>query len=138
MLVDDEAWALPLTHGNTALHSQLRGVAAGLHAALESHDFIDIVRDRINVLLPHGKSSIEAVATALHMTPRTLQRRLQADGTNFRALVDASRRSILLGCFERNETADESMRRAGYTNPRAFRRALKRWNLPDPDEGGLS
>lgn len=138
LVVGDEAWSLPLAHGNVALHGQLRGVAAGLHAALESHEFIDIVRDRIQLLLPRGQSSIEAIAGALHMTPRTLQRRLQDDGTTFRALVEAARKSILLGCVERNETTDEIMRHAGYTNQRAFRRALKRWNLSDPDDGALS
>ena len=134
ILADDEAWGLRFVHGNQALHGQLRGVAAGLHAALDSHHFVDTVRDRIKLLLPRGKSSIEAVASALHMTPRTLQRRLQDDGTTFRALIDTARKSILLACVERNQTSDEIMRHAGYTNPRSFRRALKRWNLPDSDD----
>jgi AraC-like DNA-binding protein len=138
ILVDDAAWSLPLAHCNVSLHGQLENVASGLHATLESYAFIDIVRDRINIMLPRGQSSVEAVAKALHMTPRTLQRRLQEDGTTFRALVDAARKSILLSCLERNETADEIMRHAGYTNTRAFRRALKRWNLPDPDDGTLA
>jgi AraC-like DNA-binding protein len=78
------------------------------------------------------------VAGALHMTPRTLQRRLRDEGTTFRALVDASRKSILLDCVERNAPAHEIMRSAGYTNPKAFRRALKRWNVPDPDDSALA
>jgi AraC-like DNA-binding protein len=138
ILIDDEAWRLPLAHRNMSLHGQLRGVAAGLHSELETHEFIDVVRERINVMLPRGQSSVESVASALHMTPRTLQRRLQEDGTTFRALVDAARKSILVACLERNETTDETMRHAGYTNPRAFRRALKRWNLPNPSDGALS
>ena len=129
ILVDDEAWNLPLAHGNQTLHGQLRGVASGLHSALESHDFIDTVRDRIKILLPRGRSGIEEVAATLHMTPRTLQRRLQDDGTTFRALLDATRKSILVACVERNQAPDEIMRHAGYTNPRSFRRAMRRWNL---------
>ena len=46
-------------------------------------------------------------------------------------MVDAARKSILVGCVERNQTPDEIMRHAGYTNVRSFRRAMKRWNLPD-------
>ncbi len=130
LLADDRTWDLPLAHGNQALHGQLRGVAAGLHASLASHRFIDLVRDRIKWLLPRGQSSIEAVASALHTTPRTLQRRLQDENTSFRALMDATRKSILVGCVERNQTPDEIMRHAGYTNVRSFRRAMKRWNLP--------
>lgn len=135
ILVDDEAWALPLAHGNQALHSQLRGVASGLHASIESHHFIDTVRERIKILLPRGQGSIEGVASALHMTARTLQRRLQDENTTFRVLVDSVRKSILLDCFERNQTHDETMRHAGYTNLRSFRRALKRWNVGDADDG---
>ncbi len=138
ILIDDEAWGLPLVHGNSALHGQLRSVAADLHGALETHSFIDVVRDRINTLLPRGQSSVEAVAASLHMTSRTLQRRLQDEGTTFRALVDATRKSILVGGFERNANSGEMMRNAGYTNPRAFRRALKRWNMPQPDDESLS
>jgi AraC-like DNA-binding protein len=134
IIADDEAWALPLAHGNQALHGQLRGVASGLHSTLESHHFIDTVRDRIKILLPRGRSSIEGVASALHMTPRTLQRRLQDDDTTFRVLVDSVRKSILLECFERNQTRDETMRHAGYTNVRSFCRALKRWNVVDLDD----
>jgi acetyl-CoA carboxylase alpha subunit len=48
--------------------------------------------------------------------------------------MDAVRRSILLAGFERNQTPDEVMRHAGYTNPRSFRRALKRWDLADGDD----
>ena len=138
MLVDDEAWALPLAHGNQALHGQLRGVASGLHAAIESHHFSDTVRDRIKILLPRGGASIEGVASVLYMTPRTLQRRLHEDGTTFRVLVDSVRKSILIECLERNQTREETMRHAGYTNPRSFRRALKRWNLDDFDDQSLS
>ncbi|MBW2159547.1 MAG: AraC family transcriptional regulator [Deltaproteobacteria bacterium] len=69
ILADDDAWSLPLAHGNQVLHGQLQGVAAGLHAALESHEFSDTVRDRIRLLLPRGQSSIEAVASALHSAP---------------------------------------------------------------------
>ena len=137
MLVDDEAWALPLVHGNQALHSQLRGVASALHAAIESHHFIDTVRDRIKILMPRGGASIEGVASALYMTPRTLQRRLHEDGTTFRVLVDSVRKSILIECLERNQTRDETMRHAGYTNRRSFRRALKRWNFDDFDDQSL-
>lgn len=135
ILADQEAWKLPLAHGNPALHEQLRAMAAEQHASLVSYPFIDTVRDRIKAMLPRGQFSIEAVAGALHMTPRTLQRRLQDDGTTFRALTDATRRSILVGAVERNQEPAEIMRYAGYTNVRSFRRALKRWNLPGVDDG---
>jgi AraC-like DNA-binding protein len=138
ILANDASWSLPLAHGNAALHSQLKSVAAGLHATLESHHFIDTVRERIKILLPRGQTSIEAVASALHMTPRTLQRRLQEEDTTFRVLLDAVRKSILVECFERNQAPGEIMRHAGYTNAKSFRRALKRWNFSNAEDGLLS
>ncbi len=131
ILIDEQSWNLPLVHGNQALHGQLEGVASNLHALLESRPFVDTVRDRIKTLLPKGKHNIESVAKALHMTPRTLQRRLQQEGTTFRALMDSTRRAILVDCVERRQPPGEVMRHAGYTNPRSFRRAMKRWNLLD-------
>jgi len=138
IFADDANWNLPLAHGSSALHGQLKSVAAGLHATLESHHFIDTVRERIKILLPRGQTSIEAVASALHMTPRTLQRRLQEEDTTFRVLLDAVRKSILVECFERNQAPREIMRHAGYTNAKSFRRALKRWNFSERESGPLS
>ena len=52
ILADDEAWALPLAHGNQALHGQLRGVACGA-----SRD------DRVPSFHRHGSRSHQASAS---------------------------------------------------------------------------
>lgn len=129
MLLHHESWDLKLSHSNHVLYDQLEGIAAALHAELKDNSFNDSVRERIKALLPKGDCSIESVAAALHMAPRTLQRRLQEEGTTFRTLVDATRKSIVLDCVERQQAPDEIVRHAGYTNPRSFRRAMKRWNI---------
>ena len=116
------------------------GLSTGMVVPLVPQWFVPGTLPRLEAKWATGEvlRRFEAVAAALHMTPRTLQRRLAEDDTTFRALVDACRKSILLACFERNETPDETMRHAGYTNPRSFRRALKRWNLPYPENGTIS
>lgn len=129
MMLHQETWDLKLSHSNHVLHGQLGGIAAGLHAELRDNSFHDSVRERIKALLPKGDCSIETVAAALHMAPRTLQRRLQEEGTTFRNLMDATRKSIVLDCVERQQAPDEIVRHAGYTNHRSFRRAMKRWNI---------
>lgn len=129
LLVGDASWNLSLAHGNELLHGQLGGMAATLHAELEDNSFLDGIRDQVRVLLPQGNCGIESVAAALHMTPRTLQRRLRSEGTTFRNIMDAARKSIVLDCVERHQAPDEIVRHAGYTNHRSFRRAMKRWNL---------
>ena len=135
LVIDDDIWCLRMSHGNRALNEQLQRVAASQHADLQSHDFVDVVRKRIRVLLPQGQCGIGTVATLLHMTPRTLQRRLRDEGTSFRILVDVTRKSIAMDCVQRNKPQDEIVRNVGYTNLRSFRRAMKRWNLSDPAIG---
>lgn len=129
LLIAEETWNLELAHSNQVLHQQLGGMAAGQHAKLDDNSFHDSVRDRIKAQLPNGNCSIESVAAALHLTPRTLQRRLHDEGTTFRALMDAARKAIVLDCVERQQDPDDIVRHAGYTNQRSFRRAMKRWNL---------
>ncbi|MGB5813121.1 MAG: AraC family transcriptional regulator ligand-binding domain-containing protein [Polyangiales bacterium] len=129
LLIHEDTWNLELAHSNQVLHQQLGGMAAGLHAEIRDDSFHDSVRERMKALLPQGNCSIESVAAALHLTPRTLQRRLQDEGTTFRSLMDATRKAIVLDCVERQQAPDDIVRHAGYTNERSFRRAMKRWNL---------
>ena len=44
-------------------------------------------------ILPQG-SKRETLAQALHLSQRTLQRRLQEEGTSFQALLDDTRREL--------------------------------------------
>ena len=129
LLISDASWRRHLSNANHTLHQQLEQMAANQHAELADNSFLDDVRERIRGLLPRGNFGIDCVAGALHMTPRTLQRRLQEEGTTFRALVDATRRAVVLDCVERQQAPHEIVRHVGYTNPRSFRRAMKRWNL---------
>lgn len=129
LVIDDAIWNLAPAHRNDTLHGQLREMAVPLHHGLHDTSFLDLVRERIRRLLPTGTCGVETVAAALHMTPRTLQRRLHEERSSFRALVDASRKAIVLDCVEQRRSPDEILRSAGYTNTRSFRRALKRWKL---------
>jgi len=55
----------------------------------------DVLR-AIHVRLPAGTASIEEVARGLGITPRTLQRRLDAADTSFSALLNRARRDLVL------------------------------------------
>ncbi|HSW19247.1 MAG TPA: AraC family transcriptional regulator [Ramlibacter sp.] len=50
------------------------------------------VRRALHVLLPRGRNSLEQVAQALGMSPRTMQRQLEQGGENFLSLVNDVRR----------------------------------------------
>lgn len=52
------------------------------------------VRQLIVLLLPRGLCRVEAVAQHLGVDRRTVHRKLEAEGTNFSALLDAERREL--------------------------------------------
>lgn len=79
--------------------------------------------------------NMEAVATAMKMTSRTLRRRLEAEGTSFVAIVDDVRCSLATEYLKttRMSTEDVAML-VGFSDTANFRRALKRWTGKGPGE----
>jgi AraC-like DNA-binding protein len=77
--------------------------------------------------------SAAAVAALLSMHPRTLSRRLQAEGTTFRAIVEAVRREtaeqlLVYTAMPNTEIADA----LAYADPAVFTRAFRRWTGQPP------
>ncbi|MEA1080818.1 AraC family transcriptional regulator [Marinobacter qingdaonensis] len=82
-----------------------------------------------------GFASIEEVAAKLHVTPRTLQRRLRAEGAVFRELVESirqqhARRLLALGQKSIGQVSDL----LGYSDVTNFSRAFRRWTGRSPRE----
>lgn len=95
-------------------------------------DLVDSVQRFIRAHLSEGLT-IETVATRLHMSERTLRRRLQDRGLKFKDLLEQERRvsaSRLLAGNDKqiNVIAQQS----GYSNPSSFRRAFKKWTGQAP------
>lgn len=80
-----------------------------------------------------GVPSLEETARRLHVTPRTLHRRLVAENTAFRKLVDARRKR---SATEQLSSGDASIEEVayilGYSDPANFRRAFRRWTGVSP------
>jgi AraC-like DNA-binding protein len=92
------------------------------------------VRDRL-LHAPSQMVDIETVAQELCMASRSLRRRLEEEGTSFRALVDEVRATLadelLLGT---NMKLDEVAVRLGYSETSSFIHAYKRWKGMSPSE----
>ncbi|MBB5084022.1 hypothetical protein [Nonomuraea endophytica] len=54
----------------------------------------DRVRAALHECLPAGESSINAVAGQLMLSPRTLQRQLQAENTSYQAVLSDTRENL--------------------------------------------
>jgi AraC-like DNA-binding protein len=79
--------------------------------------------------------SLAAVSTSLHMSERSLQRRLADEGVTFDALLDELRRELALRYLADEKVAiAEIAYLLGYSEPSAFHRAFKRWTGTTPAE----
>jgi AraC-like DNA-binding protein len=94
---------------------------------------------RVKVLLrealPHGDIGIPAIARRLKMSERTLRRRLDAERTGHRELLDAVRRELALRHLgEEGLSVEDAAFRVGFDSPSGLHRAFKRWTGFSPIE----
>jgi AraC-like DNA-binding protein len=77
--------------------------------------------------------SLRVTARLLHMTPRTLHRRLVDEGTSYRALLEEIRHALALEHLRSGRFGMEEIAYAlGYSDLANFRRAFKRWESIPP------
>lgn len=88
---------------------------------------------RLLVQQQNGFPSLESAARRLHMTPRTLHRRLVAEGTSFKSLLEDVRRTLALAHLRAGRFSVEQIAyMLGYSDVSNFRRAFKRWESVPP------
>ena len=91
------------------------------------------VRDAIVAQLRRGEVQLAAVATAMGVSERTLQRRLRDEHTSYEALLDETR-FALASSYLRDPAlgVSEIAWLIGYTEISAFYRAFRRWTGTTP------
>ncbi len=101
----------------------------------QSRDWINQVAKVLSYTLTNNTCNIRDVAAAMGYSQRTLQRKLQEQGTSFRALLDSVRFTLA------NHYLTESQYRLtdialllGYSNQSAFTRSYHRWSGVYPME----
>src|SRR5689334_1717575 len=83
----------PVEAADAKLHSVLRQHAEALLGDLPaSRSFTDLVRHHLAIDLSRGRPAAAKLAGRLHMSARTLERRLACEGTTFGAVLDDLRR----------------------------------------------
>ncbi len=92
----------------------------------------DIVAARLPTLLPDS-ATMDTVAHALHMSARTLQRRLELEGTSFSEVTEGVRRDLACTWLaEPSLSLAEVGFRLGFADMATFSRAFKRWTGKPP------
>lgn len=87
----------------------------------------------LRTLLLHGKGSGDDVAQALAIHRRTLNRRLRAEGTTFRKVLDCVRFAVAKEMLEDSGVSiPEIAASLGYADYVSFTRAFRRWTGNTP------
>lgn len=103
-----------------------------LAALVETVGFVGRVRSAIGADA-EGFRSLEQVAQRVHVSPRTLKRRLAEQGTSFsEVLEDVRRQRALLLLDDRTLGVAEVAGRLGYSDVANFTRAFRRWTGTTP------
>jgi AraC-like DNA-binding protein len=137
LLIGREVLDAPLTGADPAL---LRVLETELtrQAPPPAGSSFDIVADTeraVKVTLELGAPRIERVAQSLAMSVRTLQRRLDDEGTSFQEVVEGVRERLARHHAERGELSSTQMAfLLGYADLTTFLRAFKRWTGGSPQE----
>lgn len=103
-----------------------------------SHERDDVLSQRVRGVLSSSQDqlpSLEEVASRLHVSTRTLKRRLQEEGRNFRALVDHVLCERATQMLQREGlSVSEVAFRLGYNDVSNFSRAFRRWTGQSPSD----
>jgi len=123
----------PLPTANRILARTNERVIADYLARFHADSFPDRVRTRLIELLPGGAYNELTVAQSLNVSRRTLQRRLAADGTSFKVLLDEARHELAVRYIgEQRMSIKEASYLLGFGEPGNFTRAFKRWTGEAP------
>lgn len=125
---------LPLPNADEALAGYLSQAAGQALAQLAPGETMQHrVRAAIWSSLGNGAPSLRHVAAVLHLAPRTLQRRLAAEGTSLHAELDGVRKALALAVLRhRDIPIEEVATLVGYSEPSTFFRSFKRWTGTTP------
>jgi len=102
-------------------------------ARLDKNNITTQVKAKLLELLPSGHFTEETVIQSLHLSQRTLQRKLKEEGTSFKELLDETRRELAKEYV--NDTSlsfSEITYLLGFSEQSNFTRAFKRWQGQSP------
>jgi AraC-like DNA-binding protein len=116
----------PLTHDTLAHQLALNYLSntVGQH----TRGLADTLRSVVRQLLPTGDLTAEMAARQFGLHPKTLRRRLAAEGTSFAELLDQTRRDIAHRLLlDTDLSLNQVCRQLGYAEQSVLTRSCKRW-----------
>lgn len=130
-----DVFNVPLPQADSALAEMLEHHAQRLLKQLPAeHDITGEVREVLLRTLRSGSISLNATAKCLAMSGRSLQRKLNGQGTSYRELLDKIRYELALDYISRKVGVEEITYQLGFSETSAFYRAFKRWSENNSDD----
>ena len=134
LVFDARLLAVPLPTADTSLAALLqRPAQALLGPAAAGDSFADQVRRAMHEISGPGSLTLSSVARKLGTGARTLQRRLNEEGSSFHDLVRETRSTRAKNYLRKRDLAiGEIAYLLGFSQPSAFHRAFQRWTGMTP------
>jgi AraC-like DNA-binding protein len=124
-----------LTSSNPQLAQINDQVMINYLADLDKDDIIQQVKVAIIEQLPSGNVTDEKISEAVYTSKRSLQRKLNEQGTTFKTILTEVREDLALKYIhDRKLTLTEISFMLGFSEMSSFSRAFKRWTGESPKE----
>ena len=133
IMFDAQVAKQPILTGNAELAAETDRLAAAYLDTLRPDSVASRVRQLLIKSMPAGRTSQEQVAQRLSQSTSTLGRRLRSEGTNYQAVLDATRRDMALQYLRdgRHSLAEIAFL-VGFSDQANFTRAFRRWTGKTP------
>lgn len=126
-LFRDDILNVALRKKDVAYHSIIRRYLAEKKVE-QGTSFAERVSHEVFRLMSLGNCTQEKIALAMHMPPRSMQRRLKAENTSFREILDKQRQRKAQAYVEQTDLPlSEVALSVGYSDQTAFNQAFRRW-----------
>lgn len=128
LVLDTATLREPLDSGSPELAAHNETVVKRLLAERQRGDLASRVRTLLIERLPHGDPGEAAIADALHLSSRSLHRKLADQGTGYAALLRDTRETLARQYLQDGRhSVSEIAYLLGFSDASSFTRAFKRW-----------
>jgi AraC-like DNA-binding protein len=136
LIVPAEVMTTPLPHHCPAVVDALTVAADAAIERILRPSVSGDVRSRIlaRMRARRADTTVETIAMEMHVSPRTLQRRLESEQSSFSFVLEQAQRDRCLELLEGSATLEEIGTAVGLSGSRALARAFKRWTGRTPSE----
>lgn len=135
LLLPHDLMQQPLPMANPELARQNDRVVVEYLRRFDGARVAEKVRAELISRLPAGEPARSAVATALNLSEKTLQRRLRDEDSSYQQILDETRSELAQQYLrDRKISVCEVTFRLGFSDQSSFTRAFRRWTGVSPGE----